>query len=75
MALVVKIPASEVPVKPKDIDLDFFNKNIFDTSKEDEIIMFDGDLDHCHTVPKEDDRRVVLVANCHCSSEGRAGVL
>ena len=40
--------------------------------KEDEIIMFDGDLDHCHTVPKEDDRRVVLVVNCHCSSEGRA---
>jgi len=31
--------------------------------KEDEIIMFDGALDHCHTVPKEDDRRVVLVAN------------
>ena len=36
MALVVKMPASELPVKPKDIDLDFFNKNIFDT-KADEI--------------------------------------
>ena len=31
--------------------------------KEDEIIVFDGELDHCHAVPKEDDRRVVLVAN------------
>ena len=31
------MPASELPVKPKDIDLDFFNKNIFDTKKEDEI--------------------------------------
>jgi len=39
MALVVKMPASELPVKPKDIDLDFFNKNIFDTSKEDEITL------------------------------------
>ena len=37
MALIVKMPASEVPVRPKDIDLEFFNKNIFDTSKEDEI--------------------------------------
>ena len=37
MAIVVKMPASELPVKPKDIDLDFFNKNIFDTTKEDEI--------------------------------------
>jgi len=34
MAIVVKMPASELPAKPKDIDLDFFNKNIFDTSKD-----------------------------------------
>ena len=31
--------------------------------KEDDIIIFDGDLDHCHALPKEPDRRVVLVAN------------
>ena len=42
MALVVKLPASELPIKPKDIDLDFFNKNIFDTTNKDEII-FLGD--------------------------------
>ena len=41
MAIVVKMPASELPVKTKDIDLDFFNTNIFDTKK-DEII-FLGD--------------------------------
>ena len=37
MALIVKMPASEIQVKTKDIDLDFFNKNIFDTTKEDEM--------------------------------------
>ena len=37
MAIVVKMPASELPIKPKDIDLDFFNKNVFDTTKKDEI--------------------------------------
>ena len=41
MAIVVKMPASEMPIKPKDIDLDFFNKNIFDTGKEE--IKFLGD--------------------------------
>ena len=41
MALVVKMPASELPIKPKDIDLDFFNKNIFDTTKDE--IAFLGD--------------------------------
>ena len=41
MAIVVKMPASEMPVKPKDIDLDFFNKNIFDTKKDE--IKFLGD--------------------------------
>ena len=33
------------------------------TPKEDDIIVFDGALDHCHNVPKEDERRVVLIAN------------
>jgi len=37
MTLVVKLPASELPAKVIDIDLDFFNKNIFDTTKKDEI--------------------------------------
>ena len=41
MAIVVKMPASELPMKPKDIDLDFFNKNIFDTGKDE--ITFLGD--------------------------------
>ena len=41
MAIVVKMPASEMQVKPKDIDLDFFNKNIFDTGKDE--ITFLGD--------------------------------
>ena len=41
MAIVVKMPASELPIKPKDIDLDFFNKNIFDTKAEE--ITFLGD--------------------------------
>ena len=41
MALVVKMPASEMSIKPKDIDLDFFNKNIFDTTKDE--IAFLGD--------------------------------
>ena len=41
MAIVVKMPASEMPIKPKDIDLDFFNKNIFDTGKDE--IKFLGD--------------------------------
>ena len=41
MALVAKMPASELPVKPKDIDLEFFNKNIFDTTKDE--ITFLGD--------------------------------
>ena len=41
MAIVVKMSASELPVKPKDIDLDFFNKNIFDTRKDE--IAFLGD--------------------------------
>ena len=41
MAIVVKMPASEMPVTPKDIDLDFFNKNIFDTGKDE--IKFLGD--------------------------------
>ena len=41
MAIVVKMPAYEMPVKPKDIDLDFFNKNIFDTGKDE--IEFLGD--------------------------------
>ena len=41
MAIVVKMSASELPVKPKDIDLDFFNKNIFDTGKDE--IKFLGD--------------------------------
>ena len=41
MAIVVKMPASEMQVKPKDIDLDFFNKNIFDTGKDE--IKFLGD--------------------------------
>ena len=37
MALIVKMPASELPAKVTDIDLEFFNANIFDTSKDDEI--------------------------------------
>ena len=41
MALVVKMPASELSIKQKDIDLDFFNKNIFDTEKDE--ITFLGD--------------------------------
>ena len=41
MAIVVKMPASELPIKPKDIDLEFFNKNIFDTGKDE--IKFLGD--------------------------------
>ena len=41
MALIVKMPASELSVKPKDIDLDFFDKNIFDTKAD--KITFLGD--------------------------------
>ena len=41
MAIVVKMPASELPVKVTDIDLEFFNANIFDTEKDE--ITFLGD--------------------------------
>lgn len=34
MAIVVKMPASEVSIKVTDIDLDFFNSNIFDTNSD-----------------------------------------
>ena len=41
MAIVVKMPASELPAKVTDIDLEFFNANIFDTTKDE--IAFLGD--------------------------------
>ena len=31
--------------------------------EEDGIIVFSGDLEHCHTVPKDCERRIVLMAN------------
>ena len=43
MAIVVKMPASEVPAKVTDIDLEFFNANIFDTEK-DEITILDYEV-------------------------------
>ena len=33
------------------------------TPKEDGIIIFDGDLEHCHAVPKPYERRIVMVVN------------
>ena len=35
MAIVVKMPASELPIKVTDIDSEFFNANIFDVKKDD----------------------------------------
>jgi len=34
MAIVVKMPASEIPAKVKDIDLEFFKKNVFDIEQD-----------------------------------------
>ena len=31
--------------------------------KEDNVIIFDGSLEHCHAVPKEFERRIILVVN------------
>jgi len=41
VAIVVKMPVSKLPAKVEDIDLDFFNKNIFDIKKDE--IEFIGD--------------------------------
>ena len=44
-------------------------REIIYTPKEDEIILFDGDLDHCNAVPSEDERRIVMVANIYENAE------
>ena len=44
-------------------------REIIYTPKEDEIILFDGDLDHCNAVPSEDERRIVMVANIYENTE------
>lgn len=43
MTIVVKIPASKLPIKIKDIDLDFFNSNVFDTSNKNDAIEYLSD--------------------------------
>jgi len=47
----------------KTIVLDKNNKKMYSEAKEDDIIMFDGDLAHYQQSPKIDDKRVVMVAN------------
>tara|TARA_R100000655_G_scaffold86282_1_gene126255 strand:+ start:1058 stop:1603 length:546 start_codon:yes stop_codon:yes gene_type:complete len=47
----------------KTIVLDKNNKKIYSEAKEDNIIMFDGELAHYQQSPTIDDKRVVMVAN------------
>ncbi len=47
----------------KTIVLDKNNKKIFSEAKENNIIMFDGELAHYHESPAIDDKRIVMVAN------------
>ena len=39
------------------------NEEVKYSPKEDDIIMFDGDFKHSHIIPKEFERRIVLVVN------------
>ena len=45
------------------IVLDKNNKKMYSEAKEDNIIMFDGELAHYHESPDKDDKRIVMVAN------------
>ena len=45
------------------IVLDKNNKKMYSEAKEDNIIMFDGELAHYHESPAIDDKRIVMVAN------------
>jgi hypothetical protein len=45
------------------IVLDKNNKKMFSETKENNIIMFDGELAHYHESPAIDDKRIVMVAN------------
>jgi hypothetical protein len=47
----------------KTIVLDKNNKKMYSEAKEDNIIMFDGELAHYHESPAIDDKRIVMVAN------------
>ena len=47
----------------KTIVLDKNNKKMYSEAKEDDIIMFDGELAHYQQSPTIDDKRVVMVAN------------
>jgi len=40
-------------------------KEILSTPTEDGVILFGGSLYHCQAVPKEDERRIVMVGNIH----------
>ena len=43
--------------------LDKNNKKMYSEAKEDNIIMFNGELAHYHESPAIDDKRIVMVAN------------